>query len=94
MDVRLAKVSSAIYELKKLESENKISEEDLANNLERGKDELGYLLSDIDSSYRPAKILRSRRMNLLPSLRLFEELRRSTTATGVGNDSKKEGNRT
>jgi len=68
LNVRLSKAVSAIEALQKLKEEGKISDEEFAFELEKDKDDLGEVLSEIHSSTDTAEIVRSRASGLYTTM--------------------------
>ena len=68
LNVRLSKTLAAIESLEKLQSQGKIAREDFAAELEKEKDELRDLLSEIHQSVGAKDILRSRAGGLYGSI--------------------------
>ncbi len=83
LNVRLSEAVSAIESLQKLKEEGKVSEEEFAVELERDKDNLGEVLSEIRSSTGTTDVLRSRASGLyttviaLPMSKAYQTLRRN-----------------
>lgn len=69
LSIKLAKARSAIEALQKLYEEGKISEGEFANQLEKDKDELTEVLSEINTKIDAASLARSRASELFSSVK-------------------------
>jgi CPA1 family monovalent cation:H+ antiporter len=74
INLRLARTASGIETLQKLKSEGKISGEDFLLELERDRDELAEILSELQTTIGPTDILKTR------ASRLYDSLSSSLTA--------------
>jgi CPA1 family monovalent cation:H+ antiporter len=68
LNVKLARAVAAIESLQKMREEGKIAEEDFANELERDKDQLREVLSEVKSTIGTTEILRNRASDLYSSI--------------------------
>ncbi|MDG6904582.1 MAG: sodium:proton antiporter [Nitrososphaerota archaeon] len=89
LSIRLAKAVSAIETLQKMNDEGKISPNEFADQLEKDKDDLAEILSEINSTTNTASIARARALDLYSSVRSLRNsnamniLRRNSMSASV-----------
>lgn len=85
--LRLGRAASDIETLQKLKSDGKVSDDDFLQELERDRDTLAEILSDLEKTVAPSNILRSRAVGLYVSI---SSLSNNTKSKESSSDSSKD----